>query len=575
MIGWERMARIRQIEIRNFRCIQELSWKPSAGINCLIGPGDSGKSAILDAIDLCLGARRSLQITDADFYRLNVETPIVIEVTIGELEDNLKNLDVYGSFLRGFTKAGEIEDEPEQAAETVLTLRLTIGSDLEPVWTLVSDRAEAEGFSRYLTWADRTRLSPTRIGALADYNLSWRRGSVLNQLSEDKPDVSASLARAAREARASFGEQAEQQLGGTLEIVERTAAALGIPLGGKPKAMLDAHSVSFTGGTISLHDVDGVPLRGLGLGSTRLLVAGLQREAAKEYSVLLIDELEHGLEPHRIIRLLGSIGSKESSPPLQGFVTTHSPVALRELSGDQLFVVRKKGSKHAIMQVGTADGIQGAIRLYPEAFLASTVVVCEGASEVGLLRGLDLYFTSEGSISLNALGVALVDAGGCDKIYGRANAFATLGYRTAVVRDSDVLPDATVEAAFVAGGGKLVAWRSGRALEDELFGSLPDAAALLLIERAIEIHGEEQIEANLSSQSAGALALADCEAPLPQDFRTILGKASRSKKNGWFKSVGWMEDVARDVVAPALSGADPAFGNHFPDLFEWMSNGGK
>ena len=60
------MARIRRLEIRNFRSIKILDWAPSAGINCLIGPGDSGKSTILDAIDLCLGARRNVSIADTD-----------------------------------------------------------------------------------------------------------------------------------------------------------------------------------------------------------------------------------------------------------------------------------------------------------------------------------------------------------------------------------------------------------------------------------------------------------------------------------------------------------------------------
>ena len=50
-----------------------------------------------------------------------------------------------------------------------------------------------------------------------------------------------------------------------------TAKELGISIGDNIKAMLDAHSVSFTGGTISLHDEEGIPLRGLGIGSTRLL----------------------------------------------------------------------------------------------------------------------------------------------------------------------------------------------------------------------------------------------------------------------------------------------------------------
>jgi polynucleotide 5'-kinase involved in rRNA processing len=140
------MPRIRKVEIRHFRGIRELAWCPSSGINCLIGPGDSGKSSILDAIDLCLGARRNLQFTDADFHQLDVATPIVISVTIGELDDSLKNLEAYGMYVRGFDPlSGRIEDEPEKDAETALTGRLTVASDLEPTWTLVSERAEAQG----------------------------------------------------------------------------------------------------------------------------------------------------------------------------------------------------------------------------------------------------------------------------------------------------------------------------------------------------------------------------------------------------------------------------------------------
>jgi putative ATP-dependent endonuclease of the OLD family len=78
---------------------------------------------------------------------------------------------------------------------------------------------------------------------MADYHLGWRRGSVLNRVSEERADTSAALAKAAREARAVFGDEAEEQLGETLRIVAETAKELGIPIGDKVKAMLDAHSV--------------------------------------------------------------------------------------------------------------------------------------------------------------------------------------------------------------------------------------------------------------------------------------------------------------------------------------------
>ncbi|MEQ8697936.1 MAG: AAA family ATPase [Bauldia litoralis] len=577
------MARIRAIEIKNFRGIRELIWFPADGINCLIGPGDSGKSSILDAIDLCLGARRNIQFRDSDFHLLDVDTPITIATTLGDLEANLKNLDTYGMYLRGFSaEAGRIEEEPERDIETVLTVKLTVASDLEPVWTLVSERAEAQGLTRNLIWGDRVRVAPTRIGVMADYHLSWRRDSVLNRVSEERADASAALAKAARDARAAFGDHADDQLGETLDIVTTTAKELGIPIGEDIKAMLDAHSVSFSGGTISLHSADGVPLRGLGIGSTRLLIAGLQRKAAAQSAIILIDELEHGLEPQRIIRLLDSLGAKEASPPLQVFMTTHSPVTLRELSGNQLFVTRRLEDRHAVQHVGTADYVQSTMRLYPDAFLAPNVIICEGASEVGLIRGLDQYQTANGDDSITAQGTALVDCGGggADRPFERATTFVALGYRAAVVRDDDKKPTAAVEAAFVADGGAVVAWRDGRALEDELFVSLTDDGVGRLLNHAVELHGEKLVDEHIKSASHNAK---DLEGILTEalidgvslESRVVLGKAARSKKAGWFKSVTWMEDVARDIIGPDLPRADAGFREIIGRIFTWTRNAGE
>lgn len=576
------MARIRAVEIKHFRGIKELVWHPSPGINCLIGPGDSGKSSILDAIDFCLGARRNIQFTDADFHQLDVETPITITVTLGELDDGLRNLDAYGMFVRGLDPAtGKVEDEPEKDAETVLSLQLTVASDLEPSWTLVSERAAAQGLGRNLSWGDRVRLAPTRIGVLADYHLGWGRGSVLNRVSEERADASAALAKAARDARAAFGEEAQGQLGETLAIVATTAKELGIPIGENIKAMLDAHSVSFSGGTISLHDKGGIPLRGLGIGSTRLLIAGLQRKAAAQSTVILIDELEHGLEPHRIIRLLGSLGAKEKTPPLQVFMTTHSPVSLRELSGGQLFVARRSLEGHEVLNVGTSDGVQSTIRLYPDAFLAPAVIVCEGASEVGLIRGLDQYRAANGKDAITAMGTALVDCGGgdSDRPFARAEAFHGLGYRVAVVRDDDKKPTAAIEDGFIAKGGKVFAWRDGRALEEELFQSLSDDGVKELLARAIELHGDDLVNEHIKSATKNAKDLASIFAEaevgaISPESRTSLGAAARTKRAGWFKSVTWMEDVARDIVGPDLSNADAGFRNLIKSIFGWCAHAG-
>jgi hypothetical protein len=204
------MAKVRKIEINHFRGVRVMSWCPQPGVNCLIGPGDSGKSTVLDALDLCLGARRNVAFVDSDFHRLDVGTPIIIDVTLGELDDELKSLETYGMYLRSFDAAsGTIEDEPEKDAETILTVRLRVESDLEPVWSLVSERAAAQGVTRNLSWTDRLRLAPTKVGVMADYHLGWRRGSVLNRISDERADASAALTKIARDARSAFGDQAQ------------------------------------------------------------------------------------------------------------------------------------------------------------------------------------------------------------------------------------------------------------------------------------------------------------------------------------------------------------------------------
>ncbi|GJK53825.1 hypothetical protein TUM17561_12430 [Enterobacter cloacae] len=574
------MTRICKVEIQNFRTIRLLNWQPSPGLNCLIGPGDSGKTTILDAIDLCLGARRNISFTDTDFYGLDVTQPISITLTLGSLPDALMRLDSYGNYLQAFNRAnGLVTEEPEQGLETVLCLRLMVDSELEPVWSLVSQRAQAQGQERSIAWKDRLLLAPARLGTYASSNLSWTRGSVLNRLTEERPNLGAELANAARQARTSFGGQAGAQLAATLQIVTQKANELGVSVGGRTQALLDAHAVSIGDGAIVLHDATGVPLRSLGTGSSRLLVAGMQRAAAQQASVALVDEVEYGLEPHRLTRLLNSLGAKESPPPLQVFLTTHSPVAVRELNGNQLFVVRKSpDGAHQVLQVGVADDIQSTVRADPEAFLARSIIVCEGASEVGLIRGLDHFWTNANGASMLAAGTAYVNVGGGepDRCFVRGLALRQLGYRVLVMVDADKPPTAATVQAYVDAGGEYIIWREGRALEDELFLSLPDAGVDALLQRAIDLVEEDLVAAHIQTQSNGQLTLAQIRqqrqqlgVPYPLATRQILGLAARNRRNGWFKSVTKFEDVARDILGPYSQISEPEFVTLINRLYWW------
>jgi hypothetical protein len=571
------MARIRKVVIRNFRSIASLDWFPGPGVNCLIGAGDSGKTTVLDAIDYCLAARRNLAVSDTDFHGVDVTRSLSISLTLGDLSESLLNLDAYGEFLRGFDSlTGDVQDEPADTLETVMTLTLTIAADLEPVWRLHSERTR-EAEPRALPWKERINLTPARLGHHGNSNLSWTRTSVLNRVSEERANVGAELLTAARDARNGFGDRAGEQLRETLGIVTATAQTLGVPVGGSAKALLDAHAVSFTDGAISLHSEAGIPLKLLGTGSVRLLIAGLHRAAAAAAQLVLVDEVEHGLEPHRIMRLLDSLGAKDAAHPLQVFLTTHSPVVLRELSGAQLHVVRNAGAAHQVVPVGTADAVQSTMRRDPEAFLARTVLVCEGASEVGLIRGLDELWSAAGNPSLQASAVSYVDTGGgdADRAFHRGLPLLALGYRVGVVLDNDKVPDPQLVQRFAQLGGAVFSWRPGRALEDELFLSMPAAAVRQLLERAQSLVEDGIVNAHIITTSQGTAALDSVQAEgaftgeySPQT-RTLLGQASRTRKGGWFKSITKMSGVARDIVGPNLDDGDPAFKAIVTSLFAW------
>ena len=579
------MSVIREIHISNFRGIKELKWWPNPGINCLIGQGDGGKSTILDAIELVIGSRQNLSFTDADFHRCNIEQPIIIDVTLGELDDDLRNLEDYGHFLRGWDRqTGEIHNETSAAHETVLTVRLIVRDDLEPQWLLFSEGAAAEGRERNLQWKHRQKNAPTRLGTVASHHMALRPRSVLGKISQDKTQASAALAAASRQARKAFADQGCDGVEEILSTTARIAGNMGIPVE-TVNALLDVRGATFSGGAIALHDNDQVPLKSLGSGSMRLLVAGLQKAVGKS-SISIIDEVEFGLEPYRIIRLLDALGAKTNDPTQQMFMTTHSPVVLRELSSVQLFAVRAKRNaipavmvngieqqpaqtmtENGLFSLSAAEDAQKALRTCAEAFLAPNVIVCEGKTEIGLLRGRDLYEQSQNHRSILAHGCHWADGGGSSMIE-RAKIFARMGYRTALFMDSDVAYGADVYADLTAQGISVFRWQDDHSTEDALFASVPAAQVPNLLQIACEWRSEDSIDGKIRHISGDQHTLQSCRDNFNEDMRPMLGRCAGDGK--WFKDIEPAERALREVIAPVWQITGPLFTGPLNDLWAWI-----
>lgn len=581
------MPVIREIEIRNFRGISYLKWWPNPGINCLIGPGDAGKSTVLDAIELTLSARQSNGFTDADFHLNRVSDPIVIDVTLGTLDDELRNLELYGHFLRGRDPAtGALENETSSALETVLTLRLVVRDDLEPEWSLYSPGPAAEGRERNLQWKHRQKIAPVRLGASASHHMALGPRSVLGKLSADVTQASAALADASRQARKAFAERGCVGIGDVLEMSRKIANDMGIAVE-EVQALLDVKGVTLSGGAISLHDEDQVPLKSLGTGSSRLLVAGLQKAVGKS-SIFIVDEVEHGLEPFRIVRLLDSLGAKQNDLTQQVFLTTHSPVVLKELSSVQLFALGSRrfttapvlddnfeiqpGTKttqnwgHAL---GGSDAAQKTLRACAEAFLAPSVIVCEGKTEIGLVRGIDLWRQDQQMRSVLAQGSHWADGGG-STMFERAEIFARMGYRTALFMDSDVFYPAEKYASLQAKGVSVFRWPEGYSTEGALFASAPAVKIGELLDIACDWRSADSVDAKILHVSGGKYTLQFCRSNFSDDMRPMLGLAAGDGK--WFKDIDPAERALRYVVSPGWDQTNDVFRNPIAALWQWIES---
>ncbi len=70
------------LTIERFRGIPRLEWKPSRGVNVILGGGDVGKTTILEAIALLLGPVNPTTLSDPDYHHRDIEAGFSIEAVL-------------------------------------------------------------------------------------------------------------------------------------------------------------------------------------------------------------------------------------------------------------------------------------------------------------------------------------------------------------------------------------------------------------------------------------------------------------------------------------------------------------
>jgi hypothetical protein len=536
---------IRQLRISNFRGIAALDWKPAQPFCCLIGPGDSGKSTVLDAVEAALSSRW-FSFSEPDFHGCNTTVPIFIEVTIGELSKGLKSDERFGLYIRGWTATGELHDEPEDGDEAILTVRLTVDATMEPVWELVCDRTDDP---RTLSNRDRALFGLVRLAGEDARHLGWGQGSVLSRLTGDTNEAAARLAEAYRAARESAKLNEIESLANAAGLAEGFAKGLGAYVEGAYEPGLELGRSGLSSGSIALHD-SGVPLRLAGLGTRRLATLAIQKSAIAEGAIILVDEIEHGLEPHRIIGAIAQLKADQTKAMTerrsvgQILMTTHSDVALGEAGNDCMYVVRThRPNKYVTLaQPISPDPIRALMRFTPRALFARRILVTEGNTEIGMLLGVREYWPNRhNSQPIEQLGVAIADGNG-EQACSMALALSGLGYQTAIYRDSDVPIPPENLAKLIAAGIPIFEYGGGLKTELAIFSAASDDLVQDLLVYARAERGDGAIDDNLS------IKINDLSAEIIRDtfsgweiFTTLDGKQLReaiaevADRKKWFK----------------------------------------
>lgn len=415
--------------------------------------------------------------------------------------------------------------DEENGNKDVLTIQLIVEKDLEPRWYVTNGREDQDDIE--IRANDRAKLNTFIISDYIDKHFSWGKGTPLYSLLKkngDEIDTDKIIVDANRKAHDSIKDRnAFESFGDLVKKIKESALSLGLSLE-ELNVLIDFKSFLLREGSIVLHDESDIPIRLKGKGTKRLLSIAIQLELIKEEGgIILIDEVEQGLEPDRAKFLVKYL--KDNNNQGQVFITTHSNNVLVELEYKD--IVLKKETANGLFTFD--DSFQGCLRRNPNAFFARRVIVCEGATEVGICRALNEYRIVNNMKNLEFLAISLVDGTG-NSFVDYCLKFKEAGFDVCAFCDSDENRVNERKEELISVGIELIDCYDNNAIEQQLFNDLPWGKVISVLQYMIEVRGEQSIFSQLSVESLDDLTdrLED---------RCKIGAKAKHKDNGWFKKI--------------------------------------
>lgn len=571
------MAQLRHLIISHFRGIESFEHTFGDGITCIIGRGDSGKSTILDAIAYVFSQSWSIHLNDSDFYGCDTSSPIIIEGTVIGFPDDL--MEKYADHLRGILPdTGQLIDDMESdqaaTADPALTIQLKVTKDLEPFWSVVSYNGVEPSIIKSV---DRGKLNVFAVSDYTDRHFSLNKGNPLYSLYKQLNgaailDEENKVLDVVREAKTAFDDSIGEKFNAVINKIKEVATTLGITLN-ELKAMLDHRDIAISENKVSIHE-DGVPFRLKGKGSKRLLSLAIQLALSKPSGIILIDEIEQGLEPDRVQHLVSVLSGYKDK---QVIITTHSSNVIIEIPCTSLYIMRR-GARSFLHVEGE---LQGSIRKNPEAFFAAKVLVCEGATEIGICRAINKRRIQNGNASASCRGVRFADGAGqtlVDYVIG----FNQLLYSTALFCDSDSVIVNNEKSHFVQDGITVIDCEQNLSIEEQIFKDVTWDTIKELIPLAVQkveidnqITPDEAARAIYDSTNAfmanRMTSIDDWYSIESEEKRFALGKAAKKKE--WYKRQDYSQQMGEIILSHYDElRADSRLRQEIDDISNWIDS---
>jgi putative ATP-dependent endonuclease of OLD family len=550
-------AKILKLKIDRFRGIEALDWKPSPGMNIILGGGDAGKTTILEAIALLLSPSSSVVVSEADYWQRKVEDEFVIQAVIAlppssEIAQQQKFAWPWewdGNDAVPPANGGDGDDAPSASGRPVYRLQVRGTAELEINWEIVQPNDEID----LLSAAVRRNIGVVRLGGddRNDRDLRLVYGSALDRLLADK-GLRARIGQRVSDIdlAANLGDSANKALGQLDQTLKKEGLPSKLDLG-----LTSSQGLSI-GALIGLmaERAQGVslPLASWGAGTRRMTALQIAAATEAESSITVIDEIERGLEPYRLRKLVNVLQVQAT----QCFVTTHSAVAINAADQASLWYLDGSGHIGALPREKIARQQQRD----PEAFLSRFAVIAEGPTEVGFLsylleRGVDGSFADHG--------VRVSDGQGNPATLDLLEAMADARLMFGGFADQEGQAPGRWSALKATMGDRLFQWAVG-CTEENIIRSVSDGRLAELIanpdagvaaERRVTLAARLGIE----DKSLDAIRAAT------DDFRALIIAAATGSKDDapdeetakmwgrhgrrWFKSVAGGRELAEKMFA--------------------------